>query len=229
VLAKGKDAKGRSVCIYSEQHWAKAAKAKFSRIDDLNKKFEKISVENDKNLKGDKAEEATVLSLIMQTGIRPGSEQDTKSAKKAYGATTLEGKHVIVNKDGTVLLNFIGKKGVENRITVDDKALAKMIADRKKKVGDDGKLFNCDNIQLLKYTASLDKKKFKTKDFRTLLGTKKALEEIKKVAKPPENEKAYKKAVMAVAKTVAEKLGNKPAECLKSYINPSVFAQWRTS
>ena len=44
----------------------------------------------------------------------------------------------------------------------------------------------------------------------------------------PKDEKAYKKAVLKVAKEVAAKLGNTPAVALKAYISPVVFAQWRT-
>lgn len=225
LLAKGKDAKGRVQYVYSDAHWDNSSKMKFARIHELHSKFNSIREENEKNLKGKNAEEATILKLIMDTGIRPGSDEDTKAEKKAYGATTILGKHVIETDNG-VELEFIGKKGVLNKILITDKELANEILERAKNVGDKGKVFKCSNVELLKYSSSLDGGKFKTKDFRTLLGTKTAMEVIQKIEKP-KNEKEYKKAVSKVAKTVAAKLGNTPAIALKSYISPIVFADWR--
>jgi DNA topoisomerase-1 len=162
----------------------------------------------------------------MQTGIRPGSDEDMLAEKKAYGATTLEGKHVHQNEDGTLTLDFIGKKGVQNKIVVKDDFLVGILSERAKKVGPDGKIFKIDNLQLLKYVASLDGGKFKPKDFRTLIGTKHAMEEIQKTERPAD-EKSYKKEVIRIAKMVAEKLGNTPAVALKSYISPVVWQEFR--
>jgi DNA topoisomerase IB len=230
LLVKGKDSKGRVQYVYSDDHKAKKDAGKFSRIQELNKKFEKVEKQNEEILrkeKGEKAEAALVLKIIMKTGIRPGSIDDRQAKVKAYGATTLEGRHVEVSKGGKCMLHFIGKKGVENKISVDDPSIAKILAERKRKAGDSGKIFNCGNIQLLKHSSSLDGGGFKTKDFRTLLGTKTAMEYVKAQEKRPTNDKEYKKAVMAVAKKVAEKLGNTPSVALKSYINPVVFEGWR--
>ncbi|MFA5355295.1 MAG: anti-CBASS Acb1 family protein [Candidatus Paceibacterota bacterium] len=226
LLVKGKDAAGRTQYVYSEKHWAKAASKKFGRIEELNKKFDSIMKENDKALK-QKKEEALVLSLIMQTGIRPGSSDEIKGKVKAYGATTLEGQHVEATAE-EVFLHFIGKKGVENKIPIEDKTTAKILVERAKKAGKNGKLFDTDGGSLLKYTASLDGGKFKTKDFRTLLGTKTAKQLIDGM-EAPKNEKEYKKQVKSVAKQVAERLGNTPSVALKSYISPVVFSAWRIS
>ena len=226
LLVKGKDLKGRCQYIYSESHWNKSAKMKFARIKELDMKMEKVKQENERNLTGKNSEEATILKLIMETGIRPGSDEDTKSEKKAYGATTLETRHVVSTKNG-MLLNFVGKKGVENKVLIKDKYLIDFIFNRIKQ-NKEGKLFKSSYNDLLNYTSSLDGGKFKTKDFRTLLGTKTAMEEIQKVERP-EDEKKFKKAVLEVAKKVAERLGNTPGVALTSYISPVVWEQWRTA
>jgi len=227
LLVIGKDAKNRPQYIYSEQHWKKAEKSKFDRIKALENKFDKIKSENDKKA-AKKTEEAIVLKLIMETGIRPGGEEDTGAKVKAYGATTLEGRHVEADKKGNVTLHFIGKKGVENKIPLQNPEVAKIIMERAKKAGSKGRLFNTDGITLLKYTATLGGGGFKTKDFRTLIGTKTAMALVSNM-KAPSTEKEYKKQVKEVAKTVASKLGNTPAVALKSYISPVVFSEWRIS
>lgn len=223
VWVVGEDSKGRKQVIYSDKFKSEQAQAKFKRIEELNNKFNKILDENEKAISKGK-EEAIITKLIMQTGIRPGSETDTGAKVKAYGATTLEGKHVVINDDGTVNLNFIGKKGVQNNIRVEDKELIKYLKERAK--NQDEKIFKANNQSLLNHVHTLDGGSFKTKDFRTLLGTKTAMAIVEK-EEPPKTEKEYKKKVIAVAKQVAQKLGNTATVCLQAYINPSVFSQWQ--
>jgi DNA topoisomerase-1 len=161
----------------------------------------------------------------MQTGIRPGSEADTGADKKAFGATTLQGQHVVTDADGNVRLKFVGKKGVSLDLPIPNRNLATMLQRRAKRAGPDGQLFpNVNAGGLLRYVHGIGGD-FKTKDFRTLLGTKTALDEMKKF-KLPRSMSAYKKQVREVAKAVASKLGNTPTVALQSYINPVVFSKW---
>jgi len=147
----------------------------------MAEKFGHIRKENDNNMQSkdpEIRESASVTKLIMSTGIRPGSERDTGAVKKAYGATTLEGRHVIQDKDG-VRLAFVGKKGKSLSIPIRDKEVIDMVIQRARSAGPDGKLFNVDDNRLRDYTHTLDGGKFKTKDFRTLLGTRTAIDKIK--------------------------------------------------
>jgi DNA topoisomerase-1 len=228
LLATGKDAKGRGQAIYSAAHWTKSAAEKFSRINELDQKFASIFAQNEEarnSSEPKKRAAADCAYLIMMTGIRPGSEDDTGAEKRAYGATTLEGKHVIIDGDH-VSLQFVGKKGVSLNLPVADRGVADMLLRRKAAAGDNGQLFPINEKALLDHVHSFDGGGFKTKDFRTLLGTRTAMDEVAKAATPADD-KSYKKAVMAVAKVVSTKLGNTPTIALQSYINPAVFADWR--
>ncbi len=225
LLVKGFDSKNRSVKIYSEKFKQQNADKKFSRINELMKKSERIAKENEANLKHNKTKEsAAVMQLIMNTGIRPGSDKDTGAKVKAYGATTLEGRHVKID-NGEVRLDFVGKKGVNLSIPVTDKAIAISLLQRSKISGPNGKLFNVNEKQLINYSHSLDGGSFKTKDFRTLLGTKTAMEKVNEIKSPPKTLKEYKQMVKDIAITVAKKLGNTPTIALQSYINPTVFSK----
>ena len=224
LLVLGKDSKGRRTAIYSAKFLKQQADLKFKRIMELDAKYDAIlkSVQADVK-KGNEA--AATLRLVMMTGIRPGSEADTKARKQAYGATTLEGRHVVTvyNK---VHLRFTGKKGTKQDLLVRDPAVASDLLARAKTAGPTGKLFNVTSGELLEYTHSKDGGGFKTKDFRTLLGTRTAMNEVAVMGKP-KDEKAYKKAVREVAKTVSKVLGNTPTVALQSYISPTVFAEWQ--
>lgn len=229
LLATGRDQKGRLQAVYSKRFSDTQAAAKFARVKELNEKFVRIRAQNEEARQSRHAkvrDSADALQLIMETGIRPGSDTDTLAKVKAYGATTLEGRHVVETEDG-VRLQFTGKKGVSLDIPVRDPALSRMLIERARTAGPEGRIFPATNhAALLAHTHSLDGGSFKTKDFRTLLGTRTALDEIAR-AEAPHSESAYRKAVMAVAKKVSGVLGNTPTVALQSYINPAVFAQWR--
>jgi hypothetical protein len=199
------------------------SQAKYKRIAHLNTQFESVKEQNDS--KAHKDERAACLKLIISTGIRPGSDKDTHAKKKAYGATTLEGRHV-VEENGIIYLRYVGKKGVDLNIPVHDKEVASMLLKRKKVAGENGKIFDTRADKLSEYTHSLDGGEFKTKDFRTHLGTVTAINIIKS-ENPPKTEQEYRKKVMLVAKMVSAKLGNTPVVALQAYINPLVFSGWR--
>lgn len=224
VIATGFDAKGRKQSVYSDSHHMRQAAAKFKRISNLKRDFDKLKERNKKHMQAGN-EAAAALAVIMATGIRPGSTRDTKADVQAYGATTLQSKHVKVNEDGTVTLNFVGKKGVEQSIHIADLELSKIIKQRKSDLPDT-RLFNTTYEELLDHTRRVSGGKYKPKDFRTLLASTEAG---KMVANMDccQTEKDYKKAVREVAKMVSSKLGNTPTVALQSYIDPTVFSRLR--
>jgi DNA topoisomerase-1 len=227
LMAQGHDVKGRLQSIYSDKHSTSVSAQKFARIKSLEAKEERITAENTKNHKKD-PDHSDAIKLIMHTGIRPGSDTDTLADKQAYGATTLQGKHVVQDGDN-VSLQFVGKKGVSLNIPVSDPHVASMITARAQASGPEGHLFgDITDDSLRDYTHTLDGGKFKPKDFRTLLANKLAVGAMSSVAEPT-NLKEYKQAVKTVATAVSQKLGNTPAVSLASYINPVLFAPWRGS
>ncbi len=228
LLAIGKDAKGRDQYVYSAKFADSQQAKKFQRIKALESKFESMLMQNSVNMASkDKQvkEAAACQNLIMMMGLRPGGEKETGAEEKAFGATTLEGRHVVA-EGGKVSLRFVGKKGVKIDLPVDDKELAADLLQRSKDAGSDGKLFNTNADVLRLYANTLDGGGFKVKDFRTYLGTSTAMNLVKE-AEAPTSATAYKKAVMDVAKQVAQKLGNTPSIALKAYISPFVFSGWK--
>ncbi len=210
----GKDTKGRKVYIYSAEHSEKSAAEKFNRLKDFVKDYPKLIGK----IKGDlkKSEEAKVLYLIAKTGFRIGSDRDTKSKVQAFGASTLTSKHVKITGD-TVSFDFVGKKGVRIKQSYKDKILVGIL-------NKTGKLFNTDDKQVRDYLKRIDGV-YKTKDFRTYVGTMTALEQVNKIPKPA-NEKERKIAITQVSKIVADKLGNTPIVSKQYYISPEVFDRW---
>lgn len=90
----GTDSQGRTKRFYSKAFEDRQAAEKFSRVEDLRKEKSEVFKQTDAHLKSedpDVRENAAAMKLVQQTGLRPGSETDTKAKVQAYGATTLEG------------------------------------------------------------------------------------------------------------------------------------------
>lgn len=143
---------------------------------------------------------------------------------KSHGATTLEGRHV-VERDGHVFLEFMGKESVWHSHRVQSPDTARMLLDRKEAAGDTGRLFKTDDKKVREYAATLDGGKFTPKDFRTQKATSMAADMVRSMPRPAD-EKARKKAIMDVAGGVSRVLGNEAAQALASYIAPEVFSVW---
>ena len=228
LLAQGKDAKGRVQSVYSKAFSATNAAAKFERINELLKQHSGIQAQNERDRQSadPKLKDSADCSwLIMEMGIRPGSDDDTGADKKAYGATNLKGEHVVAEGEDAYL-RFTGKKGVSLNLKVSNPDIAHMLKERSAAAGSEGALFpETDNKKLLDYTHTLGDGSFKTKDFRTRLATDTAYKEVSAIP-APKNQKEYKEAVKKVAVKVSSLLGNTPTIALQSYINPVVFSSW---
>ena len=229
LLVTGVDAKGRRQPIYNSSFSKTNAEAKFGRVQALLKEYDSIKNQNEKNRKSKDpivAQTADCMALVMNLGLRPGAEKSTGAEKKAYGATNMLGTHVKIGAKGDVRLKFTGKKGVCIDLEVTDPNLKKMLVDRAKKAGKTGRIFpDVVGNRLLDYAHSLDGGHFKTKDFRTFVGTTTA-SNIVEGMEPPSTMTEYKKMVREVAVAVSKILGNTPIVALQSYINPTVFSKW---
>jgi DNA topoisomerase IB len=170
-------------------------------------------------------DKGTVDELMRRVKSGKGLE-DTSYWLKSHGATNLEGRHVIQEKDG-VHLKFVGKEGVWHDHLIEDKKLAAMLVERASTSGKrGGKLFDLDETQLREYTRSLDAGKFSPKDFRTKRANEIAIEKINsygrgRVAK---TEQERQDRIKEVAQAPAQVLGNRFQQCIDSYIDPSIWA-----
>lgn len=222
ILAIGKDSQDRPHYIYTQEHWNRVNAEKYKRVSNLIQKkdelYEFINKLKDTSCK----DTADCLDLIYNTGLRPGSDRDTSAKVQAYGASTLQGKHVVI-EENKVFLRFIGKKGVEQNHEITDKQISDMLVKRKEQSGDNGKLFP--NTSDTKLRDALKPLGIHTKDLRTMLANVTAKEYLSNV-EPTDNPKEFNRIRNLVGDAVCSKLGNQRSMSLKSYIDPSVFEQW---
>lgn len=219
----GKDGAGRWQYRYSAEHTAAQAAKKFKRVQD----FAAASKALDKALKRDyKDPDAGAVILMRRVGLRPGSDADTKSIKKAYGATTLEARHVSIDGD-RVRFRFVGKDGVDIDLSSRDPLVVQTVRHHKGTKRGATRLFDTSRAKADRYLKT-HAPGFKLKDLRTAFATGLAAAAVARMD-PPRNNKEYKKQVREVAVLVSKALGNTPAIALSSYINPVAFARWEAN
>ena len=162
---------------------------------------------------------------MFETGIRVGSNSETGGSVKAYGATTLQARHVKVMASGRVWLDFVGKKGVRIKLRVPNPWLAEQLIARKEAAGAaySTPLFETSDSSTRRYFKTLGDGSFSPKDFRTLRGTSIAIDELEG-KKIPESKTKRNVLIREVCKKVASALGNTPTVAKASYIDPSVWA-----
>jgi DNA topoisomerase-1 len=225
LLWTARDDKGRRKYGYSDAYSESQAAAKFARIGALHKAMPKLreQINEDIALAGDDLHQALTLRLISKTGLRNGGEGGGGDVK-AYGASSLLSSHARVDGD-KVHLDFVGKEGIRQRHSFNDKILAKHIAMRQR-MGNET-IFDGSADETLGYMKKISGDKFKVHDMRTWYGTTNADVITKKLierGERPKTEKELKSFKKRVAGIVARDLGNGASMALNNYIHPLVFA-----
>jgi len=207
--------KGKTFYLYSKAFRARNDAKKWTRVRKLNAKMEKVEARIDRDAQAGNGI-AICARLILQTGLRNGGEP--QGDKPSFGASSLLLEHCSVHGN-VVRLQFPGKHAVPQDVKVEDAMFAAYVRSRSGEV----KLFDHDASQTLRYMKSVGAAK--VHDLRTWRANVLAqmlVEELLKLEKPT-SAKARKIFQKAVAERVAEVLGNKPAQALKSYIDPKVW------
>lgn len=237
ILAYGYDKKGRKQIIYNKKFIEEQKKERFERIVKLNSIFAKIQKNIKKHIKTHTDIKRSLICLILQIMIlcnfRIGCEKYTRE-NKSYGLTTLEWKHIEFLKNGKVQIKFIGKKGVPNEATLNDKLCVKFLHklyDQHQKLDlhdnrvfkyiDDKDIIHCINGSSVNNYLQKFHPDITCKDIRTAMAN---YLYIKYFQENSHIENANKRQIESI-KQVAEQLHNTPAVCKSSYINPAILLE----
>ena len=228
VLAIGYDEKQRPQYIYNKKFTERNSKKKFHKMIEFGESYQKImnSVKKYLYSEGDTKEKqiAMALMLVVDCGIRIGSEK-YKNENDSFGATTLESRHVKVSGD-TVSVDFIGKKGVQNKSKMRSKRLSRNLRIKKRTLKKDDPIFtyrrgNCwyslKSTDVNKYLKRFGN--FSSKNFRTWVANLSFITEILK-CDTPNSETQKKNNVNEAVRKTAHKLNNTSSVCKTNYIDP---------
>ena len=235
IQATGLDDKGRKQYRYHPRWSEVRDEAKFTRLIAFAHALPAIRERTNADLRGRSLSREKVLAAIVQllekTAIRVGNEEYARQ-NETYGLTTMENRHVEV-EGKTVHFEFTGKSHKDHEIDLKDAKLAKIVEQLQDLPGqslfqyqdEDGAIHNITSGDVNEYLHEIAGDHFTAKDFRTWAGTVAASLALQEFEQFSDKGTAAQNVVDAV-KTVAEKLGNTPAVCRKSYIHPAVIESY---
>lgn len=230
LQATGLDVAGRKQYRYHPKWTSRRSESKYFRLLEFGKALPAARKRLAKDLRRKDFDEQKVLAICVQvmqkTLIRVGNEA-YKNLYGSYGLSTLRDKHAKINGN-SLTLSFVGKKGVKQEVTLNDKTLTALVKKSRDIPGQElfqyythGKEHrSVDSGQINNYIREITGCDFTAKDFRTWGGTLEALRQLARCCSDPQEVKAKKKVVVEVLDCVASKLGNTRAVCKSSYVYP---------
>jgi DNA topoisomerase I len=236
LQATGIDAAGRKQYLYHEAWRARRDQQKFDGMVRFAHALPGLRERVAADLaSGDEATRERVLAcavrLLDRGFFRIGSEEYTDS----HGLATLHKEHVTLGDDGEMVFDYPAKSGARRVQGVSDPEAATVIARlKRRRSGGDGLLayrerrewrdLRSDDVnEYIKDAAGED---FSAKDFRTWNAT--VLAAVALAGEAAGSKTARRRAMTRAVKYTAHHLGNTPAVCRASYIDPRVFDAFRS-
>jgi DNA topoisomerase I len=235
LQATGLDAAGRRQYLYHPEYRAQQEQAKYDKLIRFAERLPDLRAAMADHMEKDPVDRervsAVAVRLINLGWFRVGSERYIRESR-TYGITTLNKSHVSV-RGSRITLRFRGKNKLWVRTQVVDSELAAAIKELLALKGGrrlfryewEGELYNLTSKRLNDYIQIYMGEDFTAKDFRTWGGTLLASVAFAERGLA-ETEAEQKRAVAAVMRQVAERLGNTPAVTRASYVSPAVIDQY---
>ncbi len=235
LQATGLDSAGRRQYLYHPEYRARQEQAKYDRLIRFAEQLPDLRAAMSEHVEHDPRDRERVSAIavrLMNLGwFRVGSERYTRESR-TYGITTLNKSHVNV-RGSRITFRFRGKHKILVRTQIVDAELAIAVKELKELKGGrrlfryewEGDLYNLTSKRLNDYIQIYMGEEFSGKDFRTWGGTLLAAVAFAERG-VAETAAEQKRAVAAVMRQVAERLGNTPAVTRSSYVSPAVVEQY---
>jgi DNA topoisomerase I len=234
IQAMGTDAAGRRQYLYHEQWRRRRDAEKFEHMLEFARTLPGLRARCAELLEGEDLSRERVLACatrLLDVGFfRVGSE-DYADDNGSYGLATLRKDHVTLDGDGSVTFDYPAKSGKQRLQSVVEPNVYDVVAALKRRRGggpellawrEDGRRWcdvrSADINAFIKEVAGDD---FTAKDFRTWSATVLAAVALA-VSAGVESKTGRKRAVSRAMQEVAGYLGNTPAVCRRSYVDPRV-------
>jgi DNA topoisomerase I len=233
LQATGVDAAGRRQYLYHVDWRARRDQQKFERVERFAQTLpgmrERVSFDLARRGLPRERVLAGAVRLLDRGLFRVGSEDHARNG--SFGLATLMRRHVVV-RGNLAQFRFVGKSGVPHVRVVSDPELLPLLRSLKRRQGP-GELLtyrerdrwrDVRSTDINAYLKELVGQDHSAKDFRTWHATVLAAAVL---AGREEEGGSRTRIVTATVREVAEQLGNTPAVCRASYIDPRVIDRFR--
>ncbi|HEX5469061.1 MAG TPA: hypothetical protein VFW80_08440 [Gaiellaceae bacterium] len=238
IQAVGTDAAGRRQYVYHERWRVRRDQEKFDEMLRFARALPglRCRAAQDLSQRGMTRERvlACAVRLLDRGFFRVGTE-DYAEQNGSYGLATMERRHVKLGDGHLLVFDYRAKSGKQRVQSVVDPEVYAVVKELKGRRGGSDLLafkegrtwvdLRSDHIN--DYIKEVTGEGFSAKDFRTWHGTVLAAVALAVSGRVAESKAARTKAVSRAVKEVAHYLGNTPAVCRASYIDPRVFDRYR--
>ena len=237
LQATGIDAAGRKQYLYHDQWRAHRDRLKFDSMTAFGESLPRLRRRVAKDLRGEELTRQRVLACVVRLldlgFFRIGSE-DYAERNESYGLTTMLKRHVSLRGDSLVF-DYTAKSGLRRVQEIRDEQVLEVITALKRRRGGGAQLFahrsnggwsDVPSETVNAYVKQASGGDFTAKDFRTWNATVLAAVALAARPDPPGTRAARERVVREAVKTVAAYLGNTPAVCRSSYIDPRVIDRY---
>jgi len=238
LQATGIDAAGRKQYLYHPQWRTRRDSEKFEEMTRFARALPALREHVDAHLTGtDELTRERVLACavrLLDLGFFRIGGEEYAEANESYGVATVLREHVSISGE-EVVFDFPAKSGQRRVQSVRDAGVRRAIeAMRRRRSGpedllvfhDDGSWHDVRSADVNDYLQGKIGESFSAKDFRTWHGTVLAAVELAGEG-PPSSKGGAERAIREAVKRVADRLGNTPAVCRSSYIDPKVLDRFR--
>ena len=235
LQATGTDAAGRKQYLYHPQWRARRDAEKFDDMARFARALPALREGVSADLDGDELTRERVLALavrLLDRGFfRIGSEEYTVQ-NESYGLATMRKEHVTVGRDGEMVFDYPAKSGIRRVQAVVDPVAAAIVGRLRRRRGGGHELLaykegrswrDVRSEDINAYLKEATGDDFSAKDFRTWNATLLAAVALAVSGEVAGSKTGRKRAISRAVKEVAGYLGNTPAVCRASYIDPRVF------
>jgi DNA topoisomerase-1 len=225
LQAVGTDAAGRRQYRYHDRWRERRDQQKFDQMLEFARVLPRLRKHAAADLRGDEhvRELACAVRLLDRGFFRVGGEEYA-DGNGSYGLATLEPRHVKLAADGMIVFDYRAKSGKRRLQAVVDPEVYELVGELKRRRR--RTLLGVRSSDINAYIKEQTGGDFSAKDFRTWHATvlaAVALGVSGRAATKTGRERAIRRAVAEVA----HYLGNTPAVCCASYIDPRVFDRYR--
>jgi DNA topoisomerase I len=237
IQATGYDEAGRKQYLYHERWQERQAERKFELVREFALALPKLrrAVTADLRRQGMPRERALACAVrLLDLGFfRVGSEVYAEE-NESFGLATVRREHLTLGRN-EVVFDFPAKSGQRRIQSIRDAATRRAIETmyRRRSGPEDllayragGEWRDVRSEEINEYIHEKIGEEFTAKNFRTWHGTVLAAVELAG-EEPPRSDAAAKRAIKRAVDRVSEALGNTPAVCRASYIDPRVLDRYR--
>ena len=238
IQAVGTDAAGRRQYVYHSQWRLRRDQEKFDEMIDFARKLPHLRRVTAKHLRQSEVTRERVLAcatrLLDRGFFRIGTEEYAEQ-NETYGLATMLKTHVELGDNHVLTFDYVskgGKQRVQSIVDPDVYTLVDVLKRRRQgkellAYRQGGRWVDVKSLDINEYVKSVVGDEFSAKDFRTWNATVLAAVGLAVSGGVAATPTGRKRAIARAVKEVSHYLGNTPAVCRASYIDPRVFDRYR--